>query len=85
MRWALASVAGACLVLGVAYVGLVNELIELHRRLHHPVLEPSRQAVAYGLSLVGFASASLGFGSAARSCETPPPRHDPAVEAVGAR
>jgi len=64
MRWVLRLVALACLVLGIAYVGLINEVIELHRQLHHSGLR--RQLLSYGLPLVGFCVAALGFGTAAR-------------------
>ncbi len=64
MRPVLRLVALACLVLGVAYVGLINEFIELDRQLHHSGLQ--RQLFSYGLSLVGFCVAAFGFGMAAR-------------------
>ena len=70
MRWVLRLVAVACLVLGVAYVGLINEVIELHRQHHHYGLR--RQLVSYGLPLVGFCVAAFGFGTAAGASEAGP-------------
>jgi len=64
MRLVLRLVAVACLVLGVAYVGLFNELIEIHRRFSHQGLR--RQAVSYALSMIGFCLAALGFWIAGR-------------------
>jgi hypothetical protein len=51
--------AGACLVLGVAYLGLVNEVIQLHRQVPHVGLR--RQLVSDVLSLGGFCLAAVGF------------------------
>jgi hypothetical protein len=70
MRSVLRLVALACLVLGVAYVGLINEVIEIHRRLHHVGLR--RQLLSYGLPLVGFCVAAFGFGTAASASEAGP-------------
>ena len=70
MRWVLRLVAVACLVLGVANAGFINEIIEIHRQPQHPGLR--RQLLAYGLPLVGFCMAALGFWSSARSSEVRP-------------
>jgi hypothetical protein len=59
MRMVLRLFAIACLVLGVAYLGLVNELLQLHRKGFHAGLR--RQAVSYALSLGGFCGAAVGF------------------------
>lgn len=67
MRWVLRLVALACLVLGIAYIGLINEVIELHRQLHHAGLR--RQLLSYGLPLLGFCIASLGFWTTASVSE----------------
>ena len=67
MRRVLRLVALACLVLGIAYMGLVNELVEVHRQLDHAQLR--RQLVIYGLPLLGYCIASLGFWTAARVSE----------------
>jgi hypothetical protein len=64
MRWVLRLVALACLVLGFAFGGLINEVIELHRQSHHSGL--GRQLLSYGLPLVGFCVAALGFWTTAR-------------------
>jgi len=64
MRLVLWLVALACLVLGVAYLGLFNELIEIHRRQHHVGLR--RQGVSYLLSMIGFCVTALGFWIAGR-------------------
>lgn len=69
MRSVLRLVALACLVLGVAYGGLINEVIELHRRLQHTGLRP--QLLTYGLSLAGFCVAALGFWTAAANVVEP--------------
>jgi len=82
MRWALSLIAVACLFLGVAYAGLINELIEVHHRFHGGI---KRQAFAYGLPLLGFCLASVGFGSAARSCPTTSPVDAPDIEATNTR
>ena len=71
MRWVLRLVALACLVLGVAYAGLINEIIDLHRQLHHVGLR--RQLLSYGLSLFGFCIASLGFWTTASVVEAGAP------------
>lgn len=63
IRLVLRLVALACLVLGVAYLGLLNELIELHRRLHVGL---RRQGVSYLLSMIGFCFTALGFWIAGR-------------------
>jgi hypothetical protein len=79
MRWALRLVALACLVFGVAYVGLINELIELHRtKLYHSGLR--RQLLSYGLPLVGFCVAAFGFGTAASVSEAGPSVRSPEVD-----
>jgi uncharacterized membrane protein YbhN (UPF0104 family) len=59
MRIVLRLCASACLVLGIAYLGLVNELIQLDRRGFHSGVR--RQAVSYALSLGGFCLAAVGF------------------------
>jgi hypothetical protein len=64
MHLVLRLVAIACLVLGVAYVGLINEVIELHRQPHHSGLR--LQLLSYGLPLVGFCLAASGFWTTAR-------------------
>jgi hypothetical protein len=63
MRLVLRLVALACLVLGVAYLGLLNELIELHRHLHVGL---RREGVSYLLSMFGFCLTALGFWIAGR-------------------
>lgn len=63
MRIVLRLVALACLVLGVAYVGLFNELIGLHR---HPHVGLRMQGVSYLLSMIGFCLTALGFWIAGR-------------------
>jgi hypothetical protein len=67
MRWVLRLVALACLVLGVAYAGLIDVVIDLQRQLHHVGLR--RQLLSYGLSLVGFCVAALGFWTTASVVE----------------
>ena len=52
MRWVLRLVALACLVLGVAYAGLINEIIDLHRQLHHVGLRRQLQLRAIALRLL---------------------------------
>jgi hypothetical protein len=59
MRMVFRLFALACLVLGVAYVGLVNELIQLHRQAHHWGLR--WQAISDALSMGGFLLAGVGF------------------------
>jgi hypothetical protein len=78
MRWVLRLVALACLVLGIAYVGLINEVIELHRQLHHAGLR--RQLLSYGLPLVGFCVAAFGFGTAASTSEAGPSLKSPELD-----
>ncbi|MGD0379710.1 MAG: hypothetical protein ABSC30_06965 [Acidimicrobiales bacterium] len=63
MRLVLWLVALACLVLGVAYLGLFNELIEAHR---HPHVGLRRQGVSDLLSMIGFCLTALGFWIAGR-------------------
>ncbi|MGH9919898.1 MAG: hypothetical protein ACRD6W_13670 [Nitrososphaerales archaeon] len=63
MRWVLRLVAFACLVLGIAYAGLINEVIELHRQVHHVGLR--RMGLSYLLPLLGFCVAAVGFWTAA--------------------
>ncbi len=67
MRRVLRLVALACLVLGIAYGGLINEFIELQRHIQHGGLR--RQLLSYGLTLLGFCIASLGFWTAASVME----------------
>ena len=64
MRLVLWLVALACLVLGVAYLGLFYELIEIHR---HPHVGLRRQGVSYLLSMIGFCLTALGFWIAGRT------------------
>ena len=63
MRLVLSLVALACLVLGVAYLGLLNELIEVHRHFH---IGLRRQGVSYVSSMIGFCLTALGFWIAGR-------------------
>jgi len=65
MRIALRLFAVACLVSGAAYLGLVNELVDVYRRLHHVGVRT--QAIAYGLTILGFCVTALGFWTAARA------------------
>jgi hypothetical protein len=65
MHKVLMLVAIACLVLGVAYAGLINEVIELHRQAHHSGLR--RELLSYGLPFVGFWWAAAGFWGASRN------------------
>lgn len=64
MPRALRLFAVACLLLGIAYLGFVNEFIALHR--HHTV-GIRYQALSDALSLVGFVLAALGFWTTAHA------------------
>ena len=63
MRLVLRLFAVACVVLGVAYLGLLNELrIEHYRFALHFGLR--RQVISYSLSMAGSFLAALGFWTA---------------------
>ena len=65
MRRVFLLFAVACSVLGIAYLGLINELIDLHRQAHDLGLRV--QAISDGLCIVGFGMATFGFWSVARA------------------
>jgi hypothetical protein len=67
MRRVLRLFALACLLLGVAYLGFINEVIELHRHHDHGI---RYQAASDALSLFGFGLAALGFWTSASAVET---------------
>jgi hypothetical protein len=70
MHRALRLFALACLLLGVAYLGLINEVIALHR--HHTV-GIRYQVISDALSLLGFAMAASGFWTTADAVGTEEP------------
>ncbi len=63
MRPVLRLFALACLLLGIAYLGLINEVVHIYRQGHHYGLR--YEAISDFLSILGFCLAALGFWTAA--------------------
>jgi hypothetical protein len=78
MRLVLWIFAIACLVLGVAYLGFLNELREFYQQAQHPGLR--RAVISDSLSLFGFCLAALGFWCAGRTLKSPPDSRRTGVE-----
>jgi len=68
MRRVLRLFALACLLLGVAYLGFVNELIHIYRQPVHFGLR--YEVISDSLYIVGFCLAAFGFWTAASVVET---------------
>jgi hypothetical protein len=85
MRIVFRLFAVTCLVLGVAYLGLMNELIHLHRQAPHAGLR--RQVVSDVMSLGGFCLAAVGFWMASlipksRDTRAQPEEPEPTLSGV---